>query len=194
MNQYYRMCSDIELLDEKIALYYLQHESEKNESTFGLPIFEEQASQELATVATTKGNVNYNPNNIGELYKIDLSKLENLSLNNTTDFYIDRQSHTIYYANGIEMNGEVYYTVPLDYQLTSTNEIGNSLYCTVEFDSAGGTEVGTQKVRTGEKAKMPKAPKKEGHEFLGWFYLKNTGTEDEPNYIETEFDFDSLLF
>ena len=29
MNQYYRMCSDIELLDEKIALYYLEHESEK---------------------------------------------------------------------------------------------------------------------------------------------------------------------
>ena len=166
MNQYYRMCADIELLDEKIALYYLKHK-EYDLDTFGLPIEDVQVSGDLVTAATTEGNVNYNPNNSGELYKINLSKLENLSLNNTSDFYIDKQSHTVYYAHGVEMDGDIYYTIPLEYQQTATNEIGNSLYCTIDFDSAGGTEVSSQKIRPGEKAQEPKAPKKEGHEFLG---------------------------
>ena len=61
MNQYYRMCADIELLDKKIALYYLEHESRKNESKFGLPILEELASTDLSNVAITEGNANYNP-------------------------------------------------------------------------------------------------------------------------------------
>lgn len=112
LNQYYKMCADIELLDEKIALYYLEHKDDADDTNFGLPIDDEK----VEASATSADKVNYNPNNSGNLYKIDLTKLDNLSLNNTGDFYIDKQSHTIYYSYGIEIEGDTYYTVPVDYQ------------------------------------------------------------------------------
>lgn len=108
MKAYYNMCSDIELLDEKIAIYYLQNKS--------LPIVESDSkniSELINDYSDT--NVNYNPNNSGTLYKIDLSKLDNLSLN-YTDYYIDETSHTIYFLNGMDVEEELYYTVPLKYE------------------------------------------------------------------------------
>ena len=108
MKAYYNMCSDIELLDEKIAIYYLQNKS--------LPIVESDSkniSELINDYSDT--NVNYNPNNSGTLYKIDLSKLDNLSLN-YTDYYIDKTSHTIYFFSGMDVEEELYYTVPLKYE------------------------------------------------------------------------------
>lgn len=46
---------------------------------------------------------------------IDLSKLDNLSLQRT-DYYIDEQSHTIYSAKGRKIGDETYYTIPTKYQ------------------------------------------------------------------------------
>lgn len=106
---YYDMCADIELLDEKVALYYLENKS--------LPTTDKTI--EIGELITDYGenNVNYNPNNSGKLYLIDLSKMENLSLNNPQyEFYIDEQSHTIYFTRGIALDGYTYYTVPLDYE------------------------------------------------------------------------------
>lgn len=108
MRAYYNMCADIELLDEKIALYYLQNKV--------LPVSEEVKQIKELIPEYSASNVNYNPNNKGTLYKIDFSKLDNLSLN-YTDYYIDEQSHTIYTSHGINLTEEdTYYTVPLDYQ------------------------------------------------------------------------------
>lgn len=108
MRAYYNMCADIELLDEKIALYYLENKS--------IPIFEDEKLIGELIPEYSASNVNYNPNNSGKLYKIDLSKLDNLSLN-YTDYYIDKQSHTIYTSHGIDVTeNDTYYTVPLDYQ------------------------------------------------------------------------------
>lgn len=115
LNSYYTMCADIELLDEKIALYYLEHKK--------LPITNEYI--EINRTEENKGlienynesNVNYNPNNSdsGRLYVIDLSQLDNLSLQRT-EYYIDEQSHTIYAGKGRKIGEETYYTVPTKYQ------------------------------------------------------------------------------
>lgn len=113
MRAYYNMCADIELLDEKIALYYLENKS--------LPIEEDKQKNITDLIpdypeSNEVNNANYNPNNSGTLYKIDLTKLDNLSLN-YTDYYIDEQSHTIYTSHGINLTeDDTYYTVPLDYQ------------------------------------------------------------------------------
>lgn len=109
LNAYYMMCSDIELLDEKIALYYLENKE--------LPIQGEVVSITDLISDYSSENVNYNPNNStsGLLYKIDTSQLSNLSLRKT-EYYIDAQSHTIYSLNGRRVGNDIYYTVPTDYQ------------------------------------------------------------------------------
>lgn len=112
MGTYYNMISDIELLDQKVALYYVEH----NE----LPITSE--SQKLKNIIGSDytGTVNDNPNNSQNadnetVYKIDISLLGNLSLN-STEYYIDKTSHTIYSSKGIDIDGEVYFCKPLNYE------------------------------------------------------------------------------
>ncbi len=108
MRSYYNMCADIELLDEKIALYYLENKA--------LPISTQ--TKQISELISNYGesNPNYNPNNSedGILYQIDLSKLKNLSLK-TTEYYIDKTSHTIYCSRGKKVGNDYYFTVPLDY-------------------------------------------------------------------------------
>lgn len=112
---YYNMCSDIELLDEKIALYYIEHMSDTE--NFGLPINKTVTLDAKNVGAMDSENVNYNPNNKGNLYQIDVTKLDNLTLNySASKYYIDSQSHTIYFSDGVEFGDETYYTVPVDYQ------------------------------------------------------------------------------
>lgn len=114
MKNYYNMCADIELLDEKIALYYL----EKGE----LPVDKNNIKNVRDLVQEySESNVNYNPNNGELLYKIDLSKLDNLSLN-YSDYYIDSQSHTIYFNQDIIVDGTKYYTVPSTYEKIDVNK------------------------------------------------------------------------
>ena len=119
LNVYQLMCTDIELLDEKIALYYLEHDKQ-------LPITDEYIKIDELIENYGEGNVNYNPNNSdsGMLFKIDLSKLDNLTLQNS-NYYIDEQSHTIYTSSGKKMGDTLYYTVPTEYQKVELNSINN---------------------------------------------------------------------
>ena len=45
---------------------------------------------------------------------------------------------------------------------------GNSIKVT--FDSHGGTEVESLKIKKGEIIEEPEEPLKEGYEFIGWYY------------------------
>ena len=45
---------------------------------------------------------------------------------------------------------------------------GNSIKVT--FDSHGGTEVESLKIKKGEIIEEPEKPSKEGYEFIGWYY------------------------
>lgn len=99
------MNEDIDILDDKIAIYYLNHGNipVKNKVKF------ENSS---------------NPNDNDVYYEIDFEKLDNIYLNygrkikNENDYYIINElSHTIYYFNGIEYKNKKYFTTDVDYTL-----------------------------------------------------------------------------
>lgn len=101
------MYKDIEILDEKIALYYLDNEN--------LPITNNKINdfKENST----------NPNDNDTYYEIDLNKLENLQLSFGNEilskkdkYIINEQSHTVYYYDGIEYNGKKIYTKQVEYK------------------------------------------------------------------------------
>ena len=107
IKDYYELKSDIEILEDKISLYYLKNEF--------LPIFDEYINIEKLINNYCPNNVNYNPNNSGKLYKIDISKLKNIQLKND-EYFIDIQSHTIYSQNAVKLDEITYYTIPYNYQ------------------------------------------------------------------------------
>ena len=117
INNLNRMYNDIELLSSRVANYYLKYgtlpivrDNENNAIEYGNPI-------------SIEANRNVNDNEI--YYIIDLSALEDISLNygmegyenpNTTDdvYIINELSHSIYYVQGIELDGITYYTYEND--------------------------------------------------------------------------------
>lgn len=67
-------------------------------------------------------------------------------------------------------------------------------YYTIEFDTAGSNEeVQKQLIRAGKLAHKPNDPKKEGYDFLGWFYIQETGAGTNTIYTEIAFDFDKPI-
>lgn len=107
LKKYYELQSDIELLDDKISLYYLENEY--------LPIFDEYIDIEELINNYNSSDVNYNPNNLGKLYKIDVSKLDNINLENDK-YYVDLQSHTVYSKIPVKLDNVYYYTISYNYQ------------------------------------------------------------------------------
>jgi type II secretory pathway pseudopilin PulG len=119
--------SDIEAINTKISEYYLKNNS--------LPIYEENAymnnSSQLKLLFKTNGGKGtlINVNDENSYYVINLSKLENLTLNygreydkwdnNSTyekyqDLYIINEvTHQVYYPNGVKYNGKSYFTTTL---------------------------------------------------------------------------------
>ena len=101
------MYKDIIILENKIALYYLDNGK--------IPIIEDNK------IKFKNNSINPNDNDI--YYEIDLGKLENLNLFygdkyfGENDIYIiNEQSHTIYYYKGFNYNGEQIYTRNIEYQ------------------------------------------------------------------------------
>lgn len=101
------MYKDIEELDNKVSMFYLNYGY--------LPVNKERAADFKTR--------SINPNDNDEYYEIDLSALEELDITygkkefGEDDVYIiNYQSHTIYYVNGTAYNGEVYYTRPIEYE------------------------------------------------------------------------------
>lgn len=95
------MYEDVEALEDKIALYYLD---------YGY----------LPTKEKIDFTGSINPNDSENFYEIDLSKLDNvyLNYNKKEDYYIvNEQSHTVYYLNGIDYKKEKQYTKKVDYTL-----------------------------------------------------------------------------
>lgn len=106
--------ADLKSLNDKIAVYY---------NSYGeLPVKEKfTGSYDFAIVA--------NPNDDADLYYvIDLNKLENLLLtkkiSGTGDdvYIINEKTHTIYYPEGVSLDGEIYYRLPGEYtKIEGTN-------------------------------------------------------------------------
>lgn len=128
--------ADIESISTKISTYYLENNS--------IPIYEEKtymsSKEELSNFFKNKGELDeiINPNDEGSYYVIDLSKLENLTLNygkeyknwnsessssNIQDVYIiNKVTHQIYYPKGIKLEGKYYFTRGVT-NITSVEEV-----------------------------------------------------------------------
>ena len=119
VRNYRMMQNDIELLDDKVSAYYMKYGA--------LPVEIEYNVSPLPfeSVINLNDNENY--------YVLDLKVFEGLTLNygsdydkvtdsNVADFYdlyiINEQSHQIYYARGIEMDGVMYYTNDIAEEVT----------------------------------------------------------------------------
>lgn len=116
--------SDIEAISTKVSDYYVKNDS--------LPIFEDNPYMSdrasFGTFISYKGGDQsiINTNDNGEYYVLNLSKLDNLTLNYGADYkkwdssstyetyqdlyIINKVTHQIYYAQGIEYDGEKYFT------------------------------------------------------------------------------------
>ena len=100
--KYKNMCSDIDLLEDKILMYYKQYGN--------LPL----ASETSKTIPKDEA---FNPEHT--YCEIDINKLKNITLNygkkeDDNDinniFVIDTDNFEVYYLKGIEYEGTIYYT------------------------------------------------------------------------------------
>ena len=95
--EYKKMCADIEILRDRIAIYYNKY-------------------VDIPTVGDSIAPSNF-PETIetGNFYEIDLSKLPSLTLNfgtkeDSNDMYIiNMNSFNVYYLKGLEYNGNICY-------------------------------------------------------------------------------------
>ena len=91
--RYSLMCSDIELLEDKVLYFYRQYGE--------LPI-----GNEVTSIPSEISNGH-------TFYEINMNKLSGITLNfgETEDIYIiDSETFEVYYENGIEYEGKIYYT------------------------------------------------------------------------------------
>ena len=71
----------------------------------------------------------YNPNDYDStsgsaIYKIvDVSLLDNISLDNTGKYLVNEQSKTVYYLDGLKVDDKMYYTLPLSYTKIDSESI-----------------------------------------------------------------------
>ena len=95
--KYKLMCADVNMLEDKCVIY-------KNK--YGdLPILDGEGAQVVSNLPT-------GTNDLHEFWKIDKTKLDNITLNYGKEedvFIIDTTTLEVFYLNGIEYNGEIYY-------------------------------------------------------------------------------------
>lgn len=71
----------------------------------------------------------YNPNDYDSasgsaIYKtVDVSLLDNISLDNTGKYLVNEQSKTVYYLNGLKVDDKMYYALPLNYTKIDSESI-----------------------------------------------------------------------
>lgn len=71
--------------------------------------------------------------------------------------------------------------LPVSFIACSDGNDENGIYCTITFNSNGGSGVKEQVVKYGERAEKPTDPTKDGYIFTGWFCEGS------------EFDFDTRI-
>lgn len=94
--KYKLMCADVELLEDKVIVYYNQYVE--------IPTTGEKIETGLPEVIANIGH---------DFYKLDINKLSNITLNYGDEediFIIDSATFEVYYLNGIEYDGNIYYT------------------------------------------------------------------------------------
>lgn len=95
MNDYRKMCADIDILKEQLLLYYKKY-------------------NEIPTKGSSinVGSIQEAEDETGDFYEIDLSKLSNITLNfgtaeeETDKYIVNDVSLNVYYLNGVLYEGE----------------------------------------------------------------------------------------
>ena len=105
--RYYAVKEDIIALTESIQKYYVANGSVPSSETVSFDI-------------DTLNSSDKNPNDNGVYYKIDIDKLSafdsTIELNNPEDTYlVNEQSLTVYYEDGVKLDGKIHYTVVDDF-------------------------------------------------------------------------------
>lgn len=139
------MYSDIQVLKDKIDLYYSSYEA--------LPIIKTEYTN-------TSNIIGINQNDGNKYYVIDLEILENLTLNygegykefkttlssNIVDIYIvNEQSHNVYYVKGIKLDNNTYYTIPGEHTEVEVPTIANIKLDNIDGNVATLTVKGVNK-------------------------------------------------
>lgn len=91
--KYKLMCADVQLLEDKILIYYNEYGE--------LPVTGEAV--DVSSIIESNH----------EFKAIDTAKLNNLTLSYGTDedvYIVDTTTFEVYYKNGIEYDGTIYYT------------------------------------------------------------------------------------
>ena len=107
IKKYYAVKEDIIALTESIQKYY--------ETNGSIP-----SSETVSFDIDTLNSSDKNPNDNGVYYKIDIDKLlafdSTIELNNPEDTYlVNEQSLTVYYKDGVKLDGKIHYTVVDDF-------------------------------------------------------------------------------
>ena len=86
--------------------------------------------------------------------------------------YLQNALHNFYIGEEQKMKKTFAYTLLflLSVSTIAACSTTSNNYCTVTFDSNGGTLIESQKVKHGDKVEKPDDPIKEGHTFVNWTY------------------------
>lgn len=121
-----RLQNDIDTLNDRVSAYYIEHDE--------LPI-----TGERFTKAQLQSKIpELSPNDGEYYYTIDLSKLDNITLNFGQDYsptsnekyIINEESHIIYFLGGISYGGHIYYSMDDSENIiiyTTVNEVNNDI-------------------------------------------------------------------
>lgn len=181
--------SDLRVVTDEVQLYFAQHDKlpvkdvcytiteELIQKKIGED-YELYASLESANLGfiLKEGKTDYsldnlyNPNdynpNLEEpnsrYYEIDLSKFDNLTLNNPDGIYlVNENSKTVYYYTGVKIGGEVYNKLPLKYDVAVPKYL-------LIFKNGATTIL--EKENVSKVFYLKNEPTIEGYEFSGWYY------------------------
>jgi hypothetical protein len=110
------MYTDIKTLEDTVALFYLNYGT--------VPVKGgENPIMSIPSGIYSGGQPVINPNDGNYYYYIDLSQLDNISLTYGTDeddledrYIINARTNMIYYLKGIENDGLIYHSLPINYR------------------------------------------------------------------------------
>lgn len=128
-----KLYNDIRTLNDKVAVYYMENGKLPVGDMYATINVGDELGEDIefvtkdGTFTDQQSLVNPNDytyeNGVGQAiyYRLDLGLFDNISLENDGVYIINDQSHTIYYVEGVTLQGTTYYTLPLNYKDTEYN-------------------------------------------------------------------------